>query len=204
MVEASAPPSSSSLLAQVRRRDPDAWRRLTAIYGPAVYGWCRKAGLQSVDAADVVQQVFAAVAGGIDQFQSGRPGDTFRGWLWAIFHSRLIDFYRLQRRQDRLIGDSEVKRLKDAEPQEPPVTASNEDDVERSALVWRALEIIRGDFSPTTWQAFWRTIVEGHATSAVARELELTSAAVCMARSRVLRRLRETLGGLCVWLDELP
>jgi RNA polymerase sigma-70 factor (ECF subfamily) len=167
-----------------------------------VYGWCRKAGLQAVDAADVVQQVFATVAASVAQFQGGRPGDTFRGWLWTIFHSRLMDFFRHQRRRDRLVGDSAVKRLKDAEPAEPPPTTSSEDEADNAGLVRRALEIVRGDFSAATWQAFWGTAVEGQAASDVARDLGLTPAAVCMARSRVLRRLRETLAGLGLWLDD--
>ena len=58
----------------------------------------------------------------------------------------------------------------------------------------RAADTIRGDFSESTWQAFWRSSIDGHATSEIAHDLGLSPAAVCMCRSRVLRRLRETLG----------
>jgi RNA polymerase sigma-70 factor (ECF subfamily) len=49
-------------LVRIKVHDPDARRRLVVIYGPMVYGWCRRAGLQPNDAMDMVQEVFRAVA----------------------------------------------------------------------------------------------------------------------------------------------
>src|SRR5436309_658081 len=45
--------TSTSLLARLRARDRDAWSRLAKLYGPLVYGWCRRRGLRAEDAADV-------------------------------------------------------------------------------------------------------------------------------------------------------
>ncbi len=201
MANIQTPATSSSLLKAVRNRDSDAWRRLTEIYGPTVYNWSRRAGLQPADAADIVQQVFATVATQIDKYQGHRVGDSFGGWLWTLFHSRLIDHFRDYRKQPLAVGDSEVKRLHDAAPEEPPPTSSGLVGQESDAVseVRRALTIIEADFSATTWRAFWQSTIEGLATSEVARELEITPAAVCMARSRVLRRLRETLDGLGIY-----
>ena len=42
-----------------------------------------------------------------------------------------------------------------------------------------------------TWQAFWRTAVDGQPGKQVAADLGLTVAAVYHARSRVLARLKE-------------
>src|SRR5437868_11824602 len=111
MAKIEAPASSPSLLVAVQRRDPEAWRRLVSIYGPLVYDWGQRKGLQPADAADVLQQVFASVAQGIDQAQWDRPGDSFRGWLWTVFHSRLMDFYRDRRRQPVALADSDAGRL---------------------------------------------------------------------------------------------
>ena len=47
-----------------------------------------------------------------------------------------------------------------------------------------------------TWQAFWRTAVEGQAPKNVAAELGVRPDAVRMAKSRVLRRLRDELPDL--------
>ena len=60
----------------------------------------------------------------------------------------------------------------------------------------RAVELIRGEFEERTWQAFWRVAVEGQAAKDVAKDLGVTASAVRLAKSRVLRRLREEMEGL--------
>jgi RNA polymerase sigma-70 factor (ECF subfamily) len=58
------------------------------------------------------------------------------------------------------------------------------------------LEQIRQEFQAKTWVAFWRTVIDGQATSLVAAELGLTPASIRQAKSRILRRLRQQLGDL--------
>lgn len=47
-----------------------------------------------------------------------------------------------------------------------------------------------------TWRAFWRVAVDGCSPADVADELDMSVNAVYIAKSRVLRRLREELGDL--------
>jgi RNA polymerase sigma-70 factor (ECF subfamily) len=61
-------------------------------------------------------------------------------------------------------------------------------------LFHRALELIRTEFKEQTWRAFWRAAVDGQQAAAVAVELRISPGAVRVAKSRVLRRLREALG----------
>jgi RNA polymerase sigma-70 factor (ECF subfamily) len=61
------------------------------------------------------------------------------------------------------------------------------------SLLHRALEIIRIEFEETTWQAFWRVIVDEQPTAAVAEDLGMTPQAVRQAKYRVLRRLRNEM-----------
>jgi RNA polymerase sigma-70 factor (ECF subfamily) len=61
-------------------------------------------------------------------------------------------------------------------------------------VLGRALELIRGEFHERTWQAFWRTVVEGKAANDVAAELDMQPGAVRVSKSRVLCRLRRELG----------
>jgi RNA polymerase sigma-70 factor (ECF subfamily) len=49
-------------------------------------------------------------------------------------------------------------------------------------------------FEERSWQAFWRVVVEGQRLADVAAELGLTRNAVYIAKSRILRRLREAPG----------
>ncbi len=67
-------------------------------------------------------------------------------------------------------------------------------ELDRREILRRAAEIIRNDFEPHTWQAFWRSVVEEQAPHDIASDLNMTPNAVRQARFRVLARLRETIG----------
>ena len=41
--------TETSLILRVQQNDAAAWERLSQLYGPVVYAWARKAGLQSDD-----------------------------------------------------------------------------------------------------------------------------------------------------------
>jgi len=189
--------TSSSLLQRVLAQEPDAWHRLSELYGPVVLQWARQMKLREHDAADVVQEVFQAVAVHIGQFRRQRPEDSFRGWLWTITRNKVRDhFRRLATRQEAVGGSEAFVRLEQI-PDAPP------DSVSTSALpptaasvVRRVLELIRDEFEPHTWEAFWRLAVDGQSADEIARDLSLSKPAVRQAKYRVLRRLRQELDGL--------
>jgi RNA polymerase sigma-70 factor (ECF subfamily) len=60
----------------------------------------------------------------------------------------------------------------------------------RQLFLWAAGEV-RGEFTDSTWQAFWQTAVEGRDTKSVSAELGISAGAVYIARSRVIARLRQ-------------
>ena len=202
MIHSESASTSPSLLEQVRQRDESAWRQLSQIFAPSVYRWCRNKGLQPSDAADVVQEVFLAVSKNIDSFRRDRPGDSFRGWLWTISQSKISDHFR------RVNARPPIDSQQDSPDQLWNIPTVNSGsgavplDHEATMLMRRALAIIEKDFSKKTWQAFWRSAVLGERTGEIAQSLNITAAAVCMCRSRVLLRLRETLAGLDILLPE--
>lgn len=187
--------TSHSLLERVKRHDPEAWRRMSAIYGPLVYQWSRRCGLGEADSADVVQEVFGTLARRIEDF---RGQGKFRGWLWVITRNKVRDHFR--KRQDRAVaaGGTEAYRqlqqLSDDAPE--PFADEAEREVTEQGVVTRTLEQIRAEFEPTTWQAFWIATVEKRTAAEIAEQLGLTKHAVHQAKYRVLRRLREEFAGL--------
>ena len=96
--------SARSLLRRVRERDGAAWTRLSRVYGPLIYEWCRRVGTPPADAADVVQEVFVAVYRSLDNFQAANPQDSFRGWLWTITRNKLRDLHRREAVTPRAVG----------------------------------------------------------------------------------------------------
>ena len=183
--------TSVSLIDGVKHCDSAAWARLVQVYGPLVYQWGLGQQLQSSDAADLVQDVFVSVLRGIHGFENQKSTDGFRKWLRTIFRNRLIDFHRRNQGRGTPLGGSAIGWA----AEEPEVVDDESNPTtEHAELMWRAIRCVKEDFQPSTWQAFWRTVVDGARPTDVATELGLTPSAVCMCRTRVLRRLRETLG----------
>jgi RNA polymerase sigma-70 factor (ECF subfamily) len=191
--------TSSSLLARIKAREQDGWQRLVRLYGPLVDFWIRRDELQLADAGDVFQEVFAAVALGIDQFHKDQPGDTFRGWLRTITRHKVTDHHRRAARQPGAIGGSEAHWQFQEIPDPEEASEATSDCGERDALKdlrLRALDLVHGEFEPRSWEAFWRVEIDRQMAKDVAEELGMTPAAVRMAKSRILRRVREELGDL--------
>src|SRR5262245_48333359 len=103
---AGSPSVTSTLLARIRLQDEEAWRRLVQLFHPLVIGWCRRAGVQDQDAADVAQEVFRAVATDPGRFRRDNGRNSFRGWLHGITQRQLLAHWRRQRKQPRATGGS--------------------------------------------------------------------------------------------------
>ena len=179
-----------SLLVRIRdNRDAESWRQFVEIYAPLIYGYLRKNGLQDADAADVAQDVLRTVSQSIGQWNYDRQRGTFRGWLLSVIHSRLADF---QRRQQK--SRAAVQAAASIAQQRPDVRSSAEwdRDYERQ-LFHTAANQVRGDFSESSWQAFWLAAVDGKPARDVAEALNITPAAVYLAKARVMARIREQL-----------
>jgi len=187
--------TSATLIGRLRADDQDAWSRLVRLYGPLVTYWAGRWGVAGPDAEDVSQEVFRAVAAGLAGFRKDRPEDTFRGWLRGVTRNKLLRHAERAGRQPRAAGGTEAN-LDLHGLADPLAGPADEPDpqAESDALHRRALDLVRGEFEPKTWQAFWATAVDNRAPADVAAEMGVSSAAVRQAKSRVLRRLREELG----------
>jgi RNA polymerase sigma-70 factor (ECF subfamily) len=187
----------ASLLA--RLGDPDdraAWQQFVELYGSLVYGFARRRGLQDADAADLTQDVFLALARSAGRWRYDAQRGSFRGWLYGVTRNTLAKF--LQRRQSQPLGsgDTNARQRLDEEPS-PGGDPDEAWEQEFQQQLFRvAAEQVRPAFSPSTWQAFWGTAVEGKSAAVVAAELGLSVGAVYVARSRVLARLTEQIQGM--------
>jgi RNA polymerase sigma-70 factor (ECF subfamily) len=177
--------TSRSLLSRLKTDDAAAWNRLVVLYAPLVHHWCRQFGLPTREAADVLQDVFQAVAVNLDRFHRDGPGDSFRGWLRTITRSKVMDHFRRRSGQPEATGGTEaLQRLGQFPAPEASDNEPHSDQAPVRALFESALSLIRPEFEDRTWQAFWRTAVE----------LGMSAGAVRVAKCRVLQRLREELG----------
>lgn len=184
--------TSESLLIRVSARESAAWQRLVDLYGPLVFSWCQRGGLQNDDAADVMQDVFVSVAKAIERFDLHGKG-RFRAWLWTITRNKLHDHYRKPAPDQATGGDAAYELLSEL-PEQWSDECSEVTRSEVRSLYHRAMELIRTDFQLQTWQAFWMSVVEERSTEDISKELGIRPSSVRQAKSRVLRRLRAELG----------
>ena len=185
----------STLLEGIRLRDDAAWQRVVELYGPLIYGWCRRSNCSESDAQDVVQEVFAAVATHIDRLRR-ESGDSFRAWLRTITRNKIIDQYRRRRGLVPAAGGTDANAQIHALAESLDDSDANARKQDRAELLSRALQMVRSDFEDSTWQAFWLSTVEGESTAAIATKLDMKPNAVRQARFRVVRRLRDEFGHL--------
>jgi len=183
---AEAPLTRVTLLVRLRDgRNADAWREFFDLYGPVVYRFARNRGLQDADAADLMQDVLRSVARNAAKLEYDPKRGTFRGWLYTVTRNKIYNFLNGQRIRPRASGDE------DAHERLESIPARDWEREYQKRLMDRAMDIVKDEFQPATWQAFWGTAVEGRAASEVGTGLKMSAGAVYVAKSRVLARLRD-------------
>lgn len=189
---AEAPATRITLLHRIRDiADSDAWAEFATMYGPVVYGFARKRGLQDADAADVVQDVLRSVARNAERLEYDPKRGTFRGWLYTVARNKIFNFLSSQRNRARGVGDDgTANRLDNVADKHEGQEQEWELEYQRR-LSRLAMDSVEGEFQAPTWKAFWATAVDGKSAADIGRELGMSTGAVYVAKSRVLARLRE-------------
>ena len=192
----SNPSTSTSLLELAKGHDPVAWKRLAELYGPLVYQWARRAGLQPDDAADVMQSVFANLSVNLIRYTRRTATDSFRGWLYVLVRNQIRDHFRARKGEAIAAGGTNaLQQILDL-PEQAPCSDSPDGETDLNQLRRRAMQLVQAEFEGRTWVAFWRTAVEGDTPQDVADDMQISVWAVYKARARVLNRLRDEFSDL--------
>src|SRR5262249_41506287 len=158
----------------------DAWRQFVRLYSPVVYGFARKRGLQDADAADLMQEVLRSLAGAVGRLEYDPKRGSFRAWLFTVTRNKLYNFLNARKHQIHGTGDSSAQQRLLEEPDRDHTTLWDQ-EYDRGLFDWAA-QRVRAEFQDRTWQAFWRTAVDGEEPSAVARQLAMSPGAVYVAK----------------------
>ncbi len=181
----------ASLLVRLRAsNDPSAWERFVRLFTPVIYQVARGASLKHDDAVDLVQEVYLVLVRKLHDFDYD-PSKSFRGWLRTVTLNKVREHLRKKRLPICSLDN-------EALPQSANHDGLNllEEEEFRSVLAVRALELMRAEFSPTTWQACWQHVVSGRTAAEVGGALGISEGAVYAAKCRVLQRLRAEFAGL--------
>lgn len=195
-------PTSGTLLMRLRELDDRAaWNEFVERYTPRIYGWCRHHRLQESDAADVTQEVLGKLVKVIRSFEYDPRRGSFRGWLKTVTNNAVRDFVSELSAPGRGTGDSRIGAALGA-IQAPEaiseLTAALELEAEHT-LLREAEERVRLRVQPHTWEAYRLLSVGALPAVDVATRLAMPVAEVYVAKSRVLKCLREEverLGGV--------
>ncbi len=119
--------------------DDAAWQRLVRIYGPLIFRWCTRCGMQESDAADVSQEVLGDLPRSIHGFSRDGDGATFRGWLWTITRNKIANHCRRWSDAPLATGGTGALQLIEQLPDERP--EMNEDVADLHLLRPAGIEV---------------------------------------------------------------
>jgi RNA polymerase sigma-70 factor (ECF subfamily) len=172
--------------------DVNAWTEFSDIYRPVIVRLALSKGLQAADAEDLAQKVLLAISRHIAGWKPDPKRGRFRTWLQKIVRNATLNALSRIPKDAAPGGTTAMRSLADL-PQRDDVAF----DVEwkRQTLNWAAGQI-RQEFEPATWDAFWLTAVEGESPTAAATQTGKSLGAVYIARTRIMKRIRETVDEL--------
>jgi RNA polymerase sigma factor (sigma-70 family) len=185
----------ASLLIRLRNNaDNTAWTEFVTLYTPLLYSYAIQRGLQEADAADIAQETSRQVFKNIGRLDYDPARGTFRGWLLTIARNLIRQHVNQRAKTAVGTGDSQMNQVL------ANIESSTDDDQweqeYRTRLFHLAAERIKSEFQQKTWKAFWMSSVEARDAGEVAETLSMTIGAIYIARSRVIKRLREEVACL--------
>jgi len=181
--------TSRSLLDRLQTaNDAEDWDVFFRIYQPLICRHLLARKIDPEDVDDVAQEILSRVFRAFPSFtHNGRRG-AFRKWLGQIVSQQTWQHFR------RLQKEVSVSLMAPGQFEES-VPAFDEfeswwDSEHDQYLLGRLLELIKPEFTETTWKAFQLVAVKNVPAADAASRLNITINAVVIAKSRVLRRLR--------------
>ncbi|MGC6548923.1 MAG: RNA polymerase sigma factor [Rubripirellula sp.] len=180
--------TQTSMIRSLRYPKTNRWKDFVLIYSPLLRHWIHSRQVPRSSQDDVLQECLRSIFVGIGDFRRRKfEKGSFRGWLRTIVNRRVADYFRLAAKSKTaplgLVIDVETR------PQRDP-NRLEEEEIALRELEARAMQLVRSSTAEKTWQMFWLSVVEQVPTAEIAEQYGVSNAAVRVAKSRVLMRLR--------------
>lgn len=180
-----------TLLARVKdRADAEAWRQFHELYAPLIYRYARRKGLLRDDAEEIRDQCMAVVVERIGGFEYDAARGGFKRWLYGIALHKVADLYG--RRRERNLDSAAMGELQDDGPTPDEVWEQSW----RQEHLKYGIELARGSFGDRDYKAFCMLLFDDATVYDVCSALEMNPNQVYIAKSRVLKAVREKLAEL--------
>lgn len=203
-MDSTASRTSATLLGRLRQdpSDQKAWSQFLARYGPKVYGWCRRWGLQEADSEDVTQNVLVILAQRMGTFDYD-PARSFRAWLKTVTQHAWTDYLARRERPGRGSGDSQVAGLLGSVEARKDLLARLNEEFDYE-LLEEAKARVQLRVEIQTWESFRLTALEGMSGAEAAQHLGIPIASVFKYKNRVQKMLQDELRRLDSPCEEEP
>ena len=187
--------TSLSLLDRLANAGDNAdWQKLLSIYRPFIQSVIQGYPNLLSEADDISQNVMLVLMRELPVFNRQRTG-SFRLFLRQITINQLRTASRKSKKFANNACEDIAQELAD-----PASIASKKWDQEYERVVFqRLIELVRPTVSEQVWPAFERYALEDEPPVKVAEELKMSLNSVLLAKSRILKQLRNEAKGL---LDE--
>lgn len=184
-----------SLLDRLRTtRSERDWEILISVYDGLIQQWLKRAGVALEDQEDLRQEILMTLVRAVPAFQHNGRAGAFRKWLKTIVTHRILDHLRKrQTRQKRNVWNTDYDLMRELENR---VLQDNWEQEHDQHVLQQLLNIVKPRFTISTWTAFRRLFFDGEPVQEISRELGISENAVLIAKSRVLRCLREEAAGI--------
>ena len=173
-------------------RNDRAWRRFYTRYTPMLLSYAKRVGLSDADAQDAVAETLTTFLQKYAAGEYDRDRGRLKSWLGGIAFNKIR---KVRERRSHLSLDASASNDGGG-----PVECSTRDDLDavfehewRLERLSQALEILRGESDPTTYQAFDLYAIKNWPAGKVASFLDLSKNAVYIAKTRTIRRLRQVV-----------
>jgi RNA polymerase sigma factor (sigma-70 family) len=195
-------PTRASLLLRLKDwRDQASWQKFFDTYWELIYGVARRAGLNEVEAQDVVQETMLAVAKHLPGFTYSADG-SFKAWLLNMTRWRIVDEIRKRPKAD--LAELVESHAEDA----PTRTTDLYIDPTGNALdaLWEAewkdtlfkaaVASVKRRVEPRTYQLFDFYVNKDWPTEKVASTFDVHVEQVHLAKHRITEMLKAEVARL--------
>ncbi len=193
-MHSSPPETRASLILRLPdANDVAAWNELIDIYSPLIRRLAFAQGMQLADADDLTQEVFASIAQSVTRWLDRPDRGPFRAWLLTIARNAAVNHLTRRGTKPLAAGGGEAEPIF-AESPAPPSEVTDFFDLEyrREVFRWAAAQV-KGQVAMATWSAFWLTQIDGKSVAETSRQIGVSIGTIYVSRSRVMKRIKETV-----------
>jgi RNA polymerase sigma-70 factor (ECF subfamily) len=193
-------PTRASLLDRLKNLDDQAsWNEFNQIYHELIFSVARRAGLNELEATEVVQDTLISVARKMPGFTYDPSKDSFKGWLLTVARWRIRDQFGKRAQQpenkSRLPAHNEEQDTRTATIDRVPDPSGTDlakiwDEEWQTHVLQAALARVKRQVHPQHYQIYHLHVILGQSVREVGHALGVNVAQIYLAKHRVGKLLK--------------